>query len=100
VVEVAAGRYPLGEPGEEWEVDVGAVPVGRYPVTNAQLGAFVEATGEGVAVDGARRAHDPQLADHPATGLTSAEAEAFCAWGRSVKSHTSAYRGRPPTGHA
>jgi formylglycine-generating enzyme required for sulfatase activity len=54
-------------------VDVGAVLVGRYPVTNAQLGAFVEASGEGVAFDVARRARDPQLADHPATGLTSAE---------------------------
>jgi formylglycine-generating enzyme required for sulfatase activity len=80
VVEVAAGRYRLGEPGEEREVDVGAVLMGRYPVTNAQLGAFVEATGDHVAFDVARRAHDPQLADHPATGLTFAEAEAFCAW--------------------
>jgi hypothetical protein len=38
VVEVAAGRYRLGEPGEERDVDIGAVLVGRYPVTNAQLG--------------------------------------------------------------
>src|ERR687897_3008346 len=43
-------------------------------------GGFVEANGERVAFDVARRAHDPQLADHPATGLTFAEAEAFCAW--------------------
>jgi formylglycine-generating enzyme required for sulfatase activity len=71
VVEVAAGRYRLGEPGEEREVDVGAVLVGRYPVTNAQLGAFVEASGEGGAFDVARRAHDPQLADHPATASRS-----------------------------
>ena len=81
VVEVAAGRYRLGEPGEEREVDVGAVLVGRYPVTERAAG-------------GVRRGHrptaspltspggssDPQLADHPATGLTFAEAEAFCAW--------------------
>ena len=80
VVEVAAGRYRLGEPGEEREVDIAAVLVGRYPVTNAQLGAFVEAAGERVAFDVARRAQDPQLADHPATGLTFAEAEAFCVW--------------------
>jgi formylglycine-generating enzyme required for sulfatase activity len=71
-------------------VDVGAVLVGRYPVTNAQLGGGVEASGEGVAFDVARRARDPQLAGHPATGLTFAEAEAFCAWGRSVTSHASA----------
>jgi len=80
VVEVAAGRYRLGEPGEEREVDIAAVLVGRYPVTNAQLGTFVEATGECLAVHVVRRAHDAQLADHPATGLTFAEAEAFCAW--------------------
>src|ERR687891_2065309 len=46
VVEVAAGRYGLGEPGEEREVDVGAVPVGRHPGTKAPLGAFVEGTGQ------------------------------------------------------
>jgi formylglycine-generating enzyme required for sulfatase activity len=63
VVEVAAGRYRLGEPGEEREVDAGAVLVGRYPVTNAQLRGFVEATRERVAFDVALRAHDPQLAD-------------------------------------
>jgi formylglycine-generating enzyme required for sulfatase activity len=80
VAEVAAGRYRLGEPGEERDVDVGAVLVGRYPVTNAQLGAFIDATGARVAADAAGRAHDLQLADHPATGLTFAEAEAFCVW--------------------
>jgi formylglycine-generating enzyme required for sulfatase activity len=80
VVEVAAGRYRLGEPGEEREVDVGPVLVGRYPVTNAHLRAFVEATGGRVAFDVAQRAQDPQLADHPATGLTFAEAQGFCRW--------------------
>jgi toxoflavin biosynthesis protein ToxD len=80
VVEVAAGRYRLGEPGEERRVDVGAVLLGRYPVTNAQLGAFLAATGRRVATDAASRARDPQLADHPATGLTFAEAEVFCRW--------------------
>jgi formylglycine-generating enzyme required for sulfatase activity len=80
VSEVAAGRYRLGEPDEERDADVGPVLVGRYPVTNAQLRAFVAATGERVAPDVARRAHDPHLADHPATGLTFAEAQAFCAW--------------------
>jgi metal-sulfur cluster biosynthetic enzyme len=82
--EVTAGRYRLGEPGEEREVDVGPVLVGRYPVTNAQLAAFVAATGAPVAPDAARRAEDPQLADHPATGLTFAEAQAFCAWAAAM----------------
>jgi formylglycine-generating enzyme required for sulfatase activity len=80
VVEVAAGRYRLGEPGEERVVGIRAVLVGRYPVTNAHVRAFVAATGACVALDVVRRARDPQLADHPATGLTFAEAQAFCAW--------------------
>jgi len=92
--EVAAGRYRLGEPGEEREVDVGPVLVGRYPVTNAQLAAFVAATGAPIALAAARRAEDPQLADHPATGLTFAEAQAYCAWAAEMLGR----RVRLPTG--
>jgi formylglycine-generating enzyme required for sulfatase activity len=65
VVELPAGRYRLGEPGEEREVELGRVLIGRYPVTNAHL-------------DGAGKRADPQLLDHPATDVTRAEAEAFC----------------------
>jgi len=43
------------------------VLIGRYPVVNAHLPG-----------PSAKR-HDPQLADHPATDVTLAEAEAFCA---------------------
>jgi len=67
MVELPAGRYTLGELGEEREVELGRVLIGRYPVVNAQLAATTP-----------RRA-DPQLADHPATDVTLAEAEAFCA---------------------
>ncbi len=114
VVEVAAGRYLLGEPGQEREVGLGAVLVGRFPVTNAHLVAFIDATGEPVAFDVARRARDPQLADHPATGLTFAAAQAFCAWaaaelarpvrlptGREWEAAARGHDGRPwPWGHA
>jgi formylglycine-generating enzyme required for sulfatase activity len=76
VVELPAGRYRLGEPGEERTAVLGRVLVGRWPVVNAHLHEFAAATG--------RRVHpklrDPQLADHPATGVTRADAEAFCAW--------------------
>ena len=67
LVELPAGRYVLGEPGEEREVVVRRVLIGRYPVANAHLG------------DQHPKRSDPQLADHPATDLTRAEAEAFCA---------------------
>jgi formylglycine-generating enzyme len=58
LVELPAGRYTLGEPGEERTVELGRVLIGRYPV-----------------VEGS----DPHLADHPLTGVTRAEAEAHCA---------------------
>ena len=67
LVELPAGRYTLGEPGEVRVVELASVLIGRYPVVNAQLAATTP-----------KRA-DPQLADHPATDLTRAEAEAFCA---------------------
>ena len=65
LVELPAGRYTLGEPGEERVVELERVLIGRYPVVNAHL-----------AGDGKRG--DPQLADHPATDVTLAEAVAFC----------------------
>ena len=61
-VELPAGRYTLGEPGEEREVALARVLIGRYPVCNAHL-----------------RGTTDQLADHPAANVTLAEAEAFCA---------------------
>jgi formylglycine-generating enzyme required for sulfatase activity len=66
-VELPAGHYTLGEPGEERVVELGSVLIGRYPVANAHMpGASA-------------KRDDPQLADHPATDVTRAEAEAFCA---------------------
>ena len=62
LVELPAGRYTLGEPGEEREVELPRVLVGRYAVCNAHLGR-----------------EDELLADHPATGLTRDEAAAFAA---------------------
>jgi formylglycine-generating enzyme required for sulfatase activity len=58
LVELPAGRYTLGEPGEERVVELASVLIGRYPVVNTSA---------------------PQLAGHPATDVTLAEAEAYCA---------------------
>ena len=76
VVEVPAGAYAVGEPGEERSVQLARVLIGRWPVVNAQLLAFVRDTGR--RVGGALES--PQLADHPATNVTRADAEAFCRW--------------------
>jgi formylglycine-generating enzyme required for sulfatase activity len=80
LVAVPAGTYVLGEPGEERSVALAAFRIGRFPVTNAHVRAFVDATGHPVANRLAARLADPQLTDHPATEVTFADALAFCAW--------------------
>jgi formylglycine-generating enzyme len=62
VVELPAGEYVVGEPGEERTVALRRVLIGRWPVVNAHV-----------------KRDDPQLADHPATNVTLGDAEAFCA---------------------
>jgi formylglycine-generating enzyme required for sulfatase activity len=79
-VELPAGTYRLGDAGAEREVALRAVRIGRYPVVNAELAHFVAATGRAVAPALQRKLADPLLADHPATDVTHADAEAFCAW--------------------
>jgi formylglycine-generating enzyme required for sulfatase activity len=76
LVDVPAGRYELGEPGETRVHELAGVRIGRWPVTNAQVRQFLAATGHDVPPAQAADA----LADHPATGFTREEAEAYCAW--------------------
>ena len=56
LVELPAGRYVLGEPGEEREVELARVLIGRYAVCHAHV-----------------HGPDAQLADHPATNVSLAE---------------------------
>jgi formylglycine-generating enzyme required for sulfatase activity len=77
---VPAATYRLGEPGEEREVALGAVLVGRFPVVNAHFRVFVEHTGRTPGPALAVRLADAQLADHPVTAVTFADAVAFCEW--------------------
>jgi formylglycine-generating enzyme required for sulfatase activity len=79
-VELRAGTYRLGEAGTERDVELRAVRIGRFPVVNAEMARFVAESGRPVAPDLALRLADPQLADHPATAVTHADAVAFCAW--------------------
>ncbi|MEY2532468.1 MAG: hypothetical protein QOF29_378, partial [bacterium] len=79
-VPVPAGAYVLGEPGEAREVAIGGLLIGRWPVVNAHLHAFVTDTGRPVPPALAVRLGDEQLADHPATEVTYDDAVAFCAW--------------------
>jgi formylglycine-generating enzyme required for sulfatase activity len=79
-VELPAGTYRLGEAGAERAVALDAVRIGRFPVVNAELARFVADSGRPVAPVLGRKLVDPQLADHPATDMTYADAEAYCAW--------------------
>ena len=78
--QVPPGTYRLGEPGEERDVELTGVRIGRWPVVNAHVRAFVEATGRAVPSALAARLDAEQLADHPATEVTFDDAAAFCAW--------------------
>jgi len=80
LVEVPPGRYRLGERGEERDVALAGVRIGRWPVACAHVARFVAETGHPVPPRLAARLADPQLADHPATELTFDDALAFCAW--------------------
>jgi formylglycine-generating enzyme required for sulfatase activity len=80
VVAVPAGVYTLGEPGEEREAPLPGVLLGRFPVTNAQLASFADDTRWPLDPAMERRLLAAPLADHPATGITYAAADAYCAW--------------------
>ncbi len=75
-VELPAGSYAVGEPGAELD----SVLLGRWPVVNAHARRFVEETRRGVPAVLAAKLADPQLANHPATDVSLADALAFCAW--------------------
>jgi formylglycine-generating enzyme required for sulfatase activity len=80
VVEVPAGAYRLGEPGEERVVELRGVKVGRWPVVNTHVARFVQATGRAVGPALGAKLGVEGLADHPATDLTLLDAKQFCAW--------------------
>jgi formylglycine-generating enzyme required for sulfatase activity len=76
LVELPAGRFEVGEPGEERVCERGALLIGRWPVVNAHYREFLVATGRPVPAAVEAEALD----DHPVTGVSRADAEAFCAW--------------------
>jgi formylglycine-generating enzyme required for sulfatase activity len=76
IVTLPAGSHRVGEPGEERTVELREVRLGRWPVTNAQMREFCADTRREA---GAKLA-DPLLADHPATDVSLADAEAYCGW--------------------
>ena len=81
-VLVAAGAYRLGD-GDGRVVELDDVLIGRWPVTVAHMRSFVEATGRPVNHALGGRLAAEQLADHPVTEVTFADAAGFCGWAAS-----------------
>jgi formylglycine-generating enzyme required for sulfatase activity/predicted Ser/Thr protein kinase len=83
---VPSGVFPLG--AHRRVVILDAFYLARYPVTNRQFQAFVEATGYRPADAEAHRflAHfrhglcPPALADHPVVFVSWTDARAYCRW--------------------
>jgi toxoflavin biosynthesis protein ToxD len=82
-VPVEPGVYRVGDE-RELAVRLDRVLIGRWPVTTAHFRAFAEATGRGVSRALERRLAAEQLADHPVTEVTFADALDFCAWAASA----------------
>jgi len=102
-LKVPAGPFTMGpdvgflSKAERIEIELPAFRIARYPVTNAQYRAFVEAGGytsewrrcwtdAGWAWKGEREGPDEDMADvfllsnHPRVNVTWHEAHAFCGW--------------------
>ena len=77
LVELPAGRYEVGEPGEERACEVGALLIGRWPVVNARLPRVPRRHRAGPCRRRSRPRRSPTI---PSPALSRADAEAFCAW--------------------
>jgi formylglycine-generating enzyme required for sulfatase activity len=64
----------------ERRVELPAFAIARYPVTNAQYRAFVEATGHRAPPYWRGREHPAAAPDKPATSVNRADALAYCRW--------------------
>lgn len=85
MILVPAGDYPFGRPGSEGfeaarTVHVGAFYIDRFETTNAEFKAFVDSTGREAPYHWQRWGYPETLADHPVSGVTWDEAQAYARW--------------------
>ncbi len=93
MVSIPAGAFLMGSPAAEVEqgpaeenetpqhtVNLAAYEIGRYPVTNQEYSAFVEATGHASPKHWESGQFPDDLADHPVIRVTWNDAVAYCRW--------------------
>jgi len=93
MVSVPAGPFLMGSSQEEVQqgvaeesetpqhsVELPAYEIGRYPVTNLEYKAFVEAVGHPLPSHWEKGEMPDDLADHPVTFVSWEDAVAYCQW--------------------
>ncbi len=78
--EVPACPFWLGEGEEAQLIELDTYWIARYPVTNAQYRAFVEATGHVSPAHWQGRHYPPGLGNHPVANVAWEDVTAYCAW--------------------
>ncbi|MBN1993583.1 MAG: SUMF1/EgtB/PvdO family nonheme iron enzyme [Anaerolineae bacterium] len=94
LIQIPEGKFVMGTPPEEAEqlgefilrstpqhtVEMPAYEIGRYPVTNLEYQAFVDATGRETPSHWEKGQFSDELADHPVTNVSWRDATAYCTW--------------------
>ena len=90
VVTIPAGPFWMGSPPDDAEAAENEKPrrrevlptyaIGRYPVTNAEYAAFVQATDHRPPEHWPDGRVPPGLQDHPVVYVSHEDAEAYCRW--------------------
>ena len=80
MVHVPGGQFRIGEPEEETTVELAAFEIDRYPVTNAQYGAFVREAGHRPPVHWPNGDMPAELANHPVVAVSWRDAVAYAEW--------------------
>jgi iron(II)-dependent oxidoreductase len=86
MVRIPAGEFVMGtderfsDEGPQHLVHLDAYLIDRYPVTNLQYQAFIEATHRRAPANFEARRHPPGKADHPVVQVSWFEARDYCEW--------------------
>jgi formylglycine-generating enzyme required for sulfatase activity len=78
--QIFESAFWLGESEDAERVELGTFWIARYPVTNAQYRAFIEATSYRGPCHWHGSHPPPGLGNHPVVNVTWDDANAYCAW--------------------